>query len=164
MLDIVQILRRNRFLVFAENARREVLQSPPHCLPGFADRPAEGLHIRCHCHSLGNADTRNRVSRAEFALRNPWFWKLADRRLDPKGLRSPYMYAGTGVTPLLNTGVTPLLNTGVTPLLNKGCGSQACLGPWTNAKLAKEVAKRQLFALAVAWNFPLFPSRASLNH
>jgi hypothetical protein len=30
--------------------------------------------------------------------RNPWFSKLADRQLDPKGLLSPYLYAGTGVT------------------------------------------------------------------
>src|SRR5580693_3315935 len=102
MLDIIQILKRNRFLIFAENARREVLQSPPLCLPGFADRPAEGLRIRCHCHSLGNADTRISVTTGgirvkEFALRNPRFLRLADRRLDPKGLLSPYLYAGTGV-------------------------------------------------------------------
>src|SRR5580700_4218589 len=95
MLDIVQILRRNRSLVFAENARREVLQSPSLCLSGFADRPAEGLLIRCHCHSLGYADRRNSVPRAQFASRHPWFLKLADRRLDPKGLLSPYLYAGT---------------------------------------------------------------------
>src|ERR1700730_5426307 len=95
MLDIVQILRRNRFLVFAANERSEVLQSPPLCLPGFADRPAEGLLIRCHCHSLGYADRRNSVPRAEFASRNPWLLKLADRRLDPKGLLNPYLYAGT---------------------------------------------------------------------
>src|SRR3984893_5218922 len=35
---------------------------------------------------------------AEFVSRNPWFLTLADRRLGPKGLRSHYMYAGTGVT------------------------------------------------------------------
>src|ERR1700730_6160328 len=62
-------------------------------------RPAEGLLIRCHCSSLGNADTRNSVPRAEFASRNPWFLKLAERRLDPRGLLSPYLYAGT-VRPL----------------------------------------------------------------
>src|ERR1700738_161619 len=95
MLDIVQILRRNRFLVFAENARRELLQSPPLCLPGFADRPAEGLLIRCHYHSFGYADRRKSVPRVEFASRHPWLLKLAERRLDSKGLLSSYLDAGT---------------------------------------------------------------------
>jgi hypothetical protein len=36
-------------------------------------------------------------SRQEIALRNPRFLRLADRRFDPKGLLSPYLYAGTGV-------------------------------------------------------------------
>ena len=31
----------------------------------------------------------------ELASRNPWFLKLADRRLDPKGLLNPYLYGGT---------------------------------------------------------------------
>src|ERR1700730_8571516 len=85
MLDIVEIFMRNRFLVFAENARSEVLQSPPLCLPGFANRPAEGLLIRCHCHSLGYADRRNSVPRAhrpgDSRARGPWpNAKLAKKR------------------------------------------------------------------------------------
>ena len=36
-----------------------------------------------------------RRSSHSLPLRNPWFLKLADRRLDPKGLLNPYLYAGT---------------------------------------------------------------------
>jgi hypothetical protein len=94
MLDITQILRRNRFLVFAENARREVLQSPPLCLPGFTDRPAKGLLIRCHCHSLDNAYTRISVAAGEIRVKKSLVVEACDRRIDPKGLLSPYLDAG----------------------------------------------------------------------
>src|ERR1700736_3940082 len=97
MLDIVQILRRNRFLVFAENARRKVLQSPPLCLPGFADRPAEGLRIRCHCHSLG--DTRISVTAGGIRVKKSLVFEACRTALGPEGpAESPYLYAGTGVT------------------------------------------------------------------
>src|ERR1019366_23442 len=132
MFDIAQILRRNRFLVFAQDARREVLQSPPLCLPGFADRPAEGLLIRCHCHSLCYADTRNSVPRAKIASRNPWFLKLANRRLDPKGL------------PIFVRGHVP-------PLMKKGGGARS---PVAERKLSERSGEDRVVAFAVAWNFP----------
>src|SRR6202011_3417330 len=102
MLDIVQILRRNRFLVFAENARREILQSPPLCLPGFADRPPKVFAFAAIATTLVTLIRGSALPRVEFASRNrvKKFLRLADRRLDPKGLLSPYLYAGTGATRL----------------------------------------------------------------
>src|ERR1700682_5437982 len=87
MLDIVQILRRNRFLVFAENARREVLQSPPLYLPGFANRPAEGLRIRCHCHSLG--DTRISVTAGGIQVKKSFVFEACRPALGPEGPEEP---------------------------------------------------------------------------
>src|SRR5580704_3436297 len=87
MLDIVQILRRNRFLVFAENARREVLQSPPLCLPGFADRPAEALLVRCHCHSLG--DTRISVTAGGIRVKKSLVFGACRSALGPEGPAEP---------------------------------------------------------------------------
>src|ERR1700719_4352071 len=135
MLDIVQILRRNRFLVFTENARREVLQSPPLCLPGFADRPAEGLRIRCHCHSLG--DTRISVTAGGIRVKKSLVFDACRPALGPEGTAEAIFVRGHG-------------------------GDPARLGPWPNARLAKEAAKTAAFA--AVWNFPLLSSRASLKH
>src|ERR1700730_12440895 len=139
MLDIVQILRRNRSLVFAENARREVLQSPALCLPGFADRPAEGLLIRCHCHSLGYADRRNSVTAGGSRVKKSLVFDACRPAPGPEGPAEPLYVRGHG-------------------------GDPAPLGPWPNARLAKEAVKTAVVAFAVVWNFPLLPSQASLKH
>src|SRR5580704_10435667 len=115
MLDIVQILRRNRFLVFAENARREVLQSPPLCLPGFADRPAEGLLVRCHCHSLG--DTRISVTAGGIRVKKSLVFDACRPALGPEGTAEAIFVRGHGQSKepriLVIGGRAPLL-------LNKG--------------------------------------------
>src|SRR3984893_15931142 len=139
MLDIVQILKRNRFPVFAENARREVLQSPPFCLPGFADRPAEGLRIRCHCHSLGNANRRISVTAGGSRVKKSLVFDACRPALRPEGPAEPLYVRGHG-------------------------GDPAPLGPWPNARLAKEAGKTVVVAFAVGWNFPLLSSQASLKH
>src|SRR5437016_6107514 len=133
MLDIVQILRRNRFFVFAENARREVLQSPSLCLPGFADRPAEGVRIRCHCHSL---NTRNSVTAGGIRVKKSLVVEVCDRRLDPKGLLNPDLYAGT-VHLLYRIRAAPAGR-------DLGCGREQ---DWP-----KEAAKTAVVAFAVVWN------------
>src|ERR1700730_3153666 len=112
MLDIVQILRRDRFRVFAEDVRREVLQSPPLCLPGFADRPAEGLLIRCHCHSLGNAYTRNSVPRAQVALRTSLVFEACRPALGPEGPAEPLFVRGHGASGRVGCGYAKLANDG----------------------------------------------------
>ena len=127
MLDIVQILRY-RFLFFAENARREVLQSPPLCLPASLIAPPK-VFTSLPCHSLGNADRRISVPRAE-SRQNPWFLTLADRRLDPKGLLSPYMYAARG--------------------------DPAPLGAVAERKVSERSGEDAVVAFAVVWNFPRY--------
>src|SRR4029077_3456278 len=131
MLAIVQILRRNRFFVFAENARREVLQSPPLCLPGFADRPAEGLHIRCHCHSLG--DTRISVTAGGIRVKKSLVFDACRPTLGPEGPAEPLYVRRHG-------------------------GDPAPLGPWPNARLAKEAAKTAVVAFGLEFS-PVIKSR-----
>src|ERR1700730_983383 len=133
MLDIVQILRRNRFLVFAENARREILQSPPLCLPGFADRPAEGLRIRCHCHYLGNSYTRISVTTGGIRVKKSLVFDACRPALGPEGTAEPIFVRGHG-------------------------GDPAPLGPWPNARLAKEAAKTAVVAFAVVEFAPVIKS------
>src|ERR1700730_5237310 len=125
MLDIVQILRRNRSLVFAENARREVLQSPSLCLPGFADRPAEGLLIRCHCHSLGYADRRNSVTAGGSRVKKSLVFDAC--RPAPEGPVEPLYVRGHG-------------------------GDRRPLGRGRTQGYRKKRSKTAVVAFAVVWN------------
>src|ERR1700730_12605214 len=122
MLDIVQILRRNRFLVFARRtcdarsfkahpfAFRASLIAPPKVFSFAAIATPLVTLIRGTAYHGWN-------SRQEIALRNPRYLRLADRRLDPKGLLSPYWYAGTGVTRRpLGRGRKEAVKTAVVPL------------------------------------------------
>src|ERR1700730_5575550 len=99
MLDIVQILRRNRFLVFARRTRdARSFKAHPFAFRASLIAPPKVFTFAAIATTLVTLIRGSALPRAEFVSRNPWFLTFADRRLGPKGLRSHYMYAGTGVT------------------------------------------------------------------